>query len=322
MRLALATLALLAPVAPVIAQEKLAGTIAIDGSLTNYLTSEAAATCFKRLHPQVNFTVGVSGTGIGFAKLASGEVDIAAASRPICPMERDRCRQNGLELVELKVACEAIAVVIHHDNHWAKQLSLDHLRRIWHPDTAVRKWRDVEPAWPDQPITLVGTGCRGHCPTFDFFSLVIHGQEGQNIRADLFSQVDEVTLQGVRNEKYAMGFLSAAFCESHKSQVKAVAISTGEGAASWRPQAPLETATRPPVGVLPCRQTVLNGTYRPLSRPLYIYVSKKSLQRPEVAAFVRLQVERQDLVRDVRYIDLPRDQVDQELKKLAEALKR
>jgi phosphate transport system substrate-binding protein len=265
---------------------QLTGEIKVDGSSTVYLITEAMATQFKQQHPYVNISVGISGTGGGFKKFAAGETDISDASRRIKDAERDACKKNGIDFLEFQVAWDGLTVIIHPENYWARAMTVEQLRKIWHPNTAAKNWSDVDPTWPDQDISLFGAG--PDSGTFDYFTEVINGKERLSRRDYQASENDNVTAQGVAGNRYALGYFGLAYYEENKDKVAAIAVAAKAGAPF----------------VAPSRETVLNQTYKPLSRPLFIYVKKASLRRPEVEKFVRFYLRRNDLVVLSGYIDL------------------
>lgn len=290
-----------------LAQEKLRGEIKADGSSTVYLITEGMATNFKKLHPGVNITVGISGTGGGFKKFASGETDISDASRAIKPAEIEACKKNGVDYLELQVAWDGLAVVIHKENDWAAKMTVEQLKKIWHPDTPTfknaKKWSDVDSSWPDQPIKLYGPGADSG--TFDYFTEVINGKEKVTRTDYEASEDDNVLVTGVERNKYALGYFGMAYYEAHKDKLRAVAVK-GPKSEDY---------------VLPSAETVLGKKYVPLSRPLFIYVKKDSLKRSEVQEFTRFFQRRNDIVSQVKYVPLSAFQQAKEKKKLEDSLK-
>lgn len=266
------------------------GEVKIDGSSTVYLITEAAAANFQKHHPAVKITVGISGTGGGFKKFAAGEIDICDASRPIRPAEKEACQKNGVEYLELQVAWDGLSVIIHPDNDWARKMTVEQLRKIWHPDTAAKKWSDVDPAWPDQEIKLFGAG--PDSGTFDYFTDAINGKEKLCRKDYEASEDDNVTVKGVAGNKYALGFLGFAYYQENQDKLTAVAVAA-KGTRNF---------------VAPETETILKQRYQPLSRKLFIYVKKSSLQRPEVREFIRFYLRRDDLVSTAKYIEMTRRQ--------------
>ncbi len=283
--------------------QKLAGSIKADGSSTVFLITEGMAANFSKLHPDVKISVAFSGTGGGFKKFAAGETDISDASRAIKPAEADKCKAHGISFTELQVAWDGLAVVIHPVNNWARKLTVEQLKKIWHPDTAPKKWSDVDPSWPKEDIKLYGAG--SDSGTFDYFTEVINGKE-KVIRADYTpTEDDNITVNGVIRNKYAMGFFGVAYYEQNKGKLEVVAV--------------MNPKTKE--YVLPSQEAVLKNKYAPLSRPLYIYVKNSSLKRPEVREFVNYYMRNPEIVRTSGYVPLSAVQSLKERKKLDEALK-
>ncbi len=270
------------------ADSGLTGSIKIDGSSTVLPISEAMAASYMRLNPGVNITVGSSGTGGGFKKFSSGETDISDASRPIKPAEVKACHDNGIFFIELQVAWDGVSVIINNDNPKPRKMTVAQLKKIWHPNENgfknATKWSDVQEDWPDEPIKLYGPG--PDSGTFDYFTDEINGEEGLCRRDYGRSENDNSIIQGVLNNTYAMGFLGFAYYRAHVNKLTAVAI-----------QPKGETKF-----VAPSDETILDKTYKPLSRPLFIYVKKSSLKRAEVRSFVRFYLRRTDIVEKVGYV--------------------
>jgi len=283
-------------------QEKnLKGEIKIDGSSTVYLITEAVATNFKKLHPGISITVGISGTGGGFKKFYNGETDISDASRAIKSQEVEMCKKNGIVFLELQVAWDGLAVVVNKENTWATKMTAEQLKKIWHPDTAAKKWSDVDPSWPDQPIKLFGPGTDSG--TFDYFTETINGKERLSRSDYTPSEDDLVLVKGVEQNKYALGYFGVAYYETHKDKLNVVAVKAKDGDAY----------------VAPSKDTVLKRKY-PLSRPLFIYVKTSSLKRPEVRAFADYYLRRPELAENVGYVRMNALQQAKEYKKLAAAI--
>jgi len=286
----------------VAAQEKLTGSIKVDGSSTVYLITEAMATQFNKLHPDVKISVAFSGTGGGFKKFAAGETDISDASRQIKPDEAKKCQANNIEFTELQVAWDGLAIVIHPENTWARKLTVAQLKKIWHPDSAAKKWSDVEDGWPAEEIKLFGAG--SDSGTFDYFTEVINGKE-KVIRPDYTpTEDDNVTVNGVARNKYAMGFFGVAYYEVNKGKLEVVAV--------------MNPKTKE--YELPTPENVLNKKYAPLGRPLFIYVKSSSLKRPEVREFVNYYMRSPDTVREAKYVPLNSLQLTRERTKLSKVL--
>ncbi|MEN9438673.1 MAG: PstS family phosphate ABC transporter substrate-binding protein [Leptotrichiaceae bacterium] len=243
--------------------KELKGEIIIDGSSTVAPISSAVAEEFFRENRNVNIAIGISGTGGGFKKFAVGEIDIANASRKIKEKEAKEAKKNGVEYIELQVALDGIAVVVNKENTWAQELTEEDLKKIWENGSKIMNWKEINPSWPSEVIKLYGPD--QDSGTFDYFVEEILGKDGQ-IRIDYSPSSDDNQLvQGVEGDKGSLGFFGYAYYIEQKDKLNAVAVN----------------------GVRPTDETVKTGKYKPLSRPLYIYVNKKSLkEKPEVRAFV------------------------------------
>lgn len=263
--------AALLSVAPTSAQ-RLTGRIKVDGSSTVGPAVTAAAEMFRETQPKVQITVGISGTGGGFKKFLESEpalrTDISDASRPISAEEAARAKSLGIEFLELPLAYDGLSVVVHKDNAFCDHLTVEELKRIWAPDSTIRNWKDVRAGFPDLPLKLYGPGTDSG--TFDYFTEVIVGK-AKSSRSDYSaSEDDNVLVQGVAGDRGALGYFGYGYYEENRNRLKLVAIDGGDG--------------KP---VLPSPETVRDGSYHPLGRPLFIYVNKSAAARPEVAAFVR-----------------------------------
>lgn len=264
-----------------------ASEIAIDGSSTVFPISEAVAEEFMAANAGVNVTVGVSGTGGGFSRFCAGETAISNASRPIKDEEIAACEAAGIEYIELPIAYDALTIVVNAENDWAESLTIEELKTLWQPEAegTITNWSQVRSGFPDQPINLYGPGTDSG--TFDYFTEAIVGESGDS-RADYTaSEDDNVLVQGVVNDTNALGYFGFAYYEANTDTLKAVAIDGGDGP------------------VAPTRENVENGTYQPLSRPLFIYVNAEAAQRPEIQQFVQFYLENPDLVAEVGYVPLP-----------------
>src|SRR4030043_2456835 len=267
-------------------QEKI---IKIDGSSTVYPITEAVAEEFQNLkRGAVKVTVGISGTGGGFKKFSRGETDISDASRPITKKEMDACKQAGITYVELPVAYDGLAVMVNPKNNWVKSMTVADLKKIWEPaaEGKITKWNHVNPAWPDVPLKLYGPGVDSG--TFDYFTEAIVGKSRSSRGDFTASEDDNVLVQGIASDRGGLGFFGYAYYAENPDKLKLVAIDGGRGP------------------VLPSEKTVMDGTYNPLSRPIFIYVNKKSAERPEVKEFVEFYLRNASkLVKEVKYIPLP-----------------
>jgi phosphate transport system substrate-binding protein len=253
--------------------------------------SEAMAEDFQRAKKgKVKVTVGISGTGGGFKKFCRGETDISNASRPILKKEMDDCRKSGVQYIELPVAYDALTVVVHPDNTWAETMTVADLKKMWEPAAQgkVKTWKQVNPAWPDRPLSLYGAGADSG--TFDYFTEAVTGK-AKSSRGDFTaSEDDNVLVQGVSRDVNAIGYFGFAYYSENQDKLKAVKIIDKAGGK----------------GVAPSTDTVVNGSYQPLSRPIFIYVNAKAAERPEIREFLDFYMKNADaLVREVKYVPLP-----------------
>ena len=268
----------------------LSGSIKIDGSSTVYPITEAVAEEYRNKAPKVRVTIGVSGTGGGFKKFSRGETDISDASRPIKDSEAEACANNNIEYIQLEVAYDGLAVVANPENQWTDALTVEELKKIWEPAAQdnIMNWKDIRPGFPDQKLTLMGPGTASG--TFDYFTEAIVGKSGSSRGDFMPSEDDHVLVQGVAGEKGALGFFGLAYYLENQEKLKLIGVDNGSAV------------------VQPNMETVKNGTYSPLSRPIFIYVSSEAVKRPEVVDFVNFYLENaDDLVPDVGYIPLPEE---------------
>ncbi|MBR7801001.1 PstS family phosphate ABC transporter substrate-binding protein [Undibacterium sp. FT137W] len=266
-----------------------AATIKIDGSSTVFPITEAMSESFREKNPQVKFTIGIAGTGGGFKKFCKGETDISDASRPILKKEMVECAKNGIYYLELPVAFDAVTVVIHPKNKFLSKITVDELKKIWEPAAQgqIVTWNQVNPAWPKTPIKLYGPGVESG--TFDYFTEAINGKAKLSRTDFTTSEDDNVIVQAVSRDVNAMGYLGYAYYSENSKQLKAAAI----------------VAKNAKLAVLPSVKSVLDASYQPLARPLFIYVNVKADQRPEVAAFVDYYLNHAETVaKQVKYIPL------------------
>jgi phosphate transport system substrate-binding protein len=263
--------------------------VKVDGSSTVFPITEAVAEDFqKAMKGAVKVTVGISGTGGGFKKFCRGEIDIADASRPILEKEMADCKAAGVQYVEMPVAFDALTVVVNPKNNWSNVITVAELKKMWEPaaQAKVTRWNQVNPAWPDEPIKLYGAGADSG--TFDYFTEAIVGK-AKSSRGDFTaSEDDNVLVQGVASDKNGLGFFGFAYYVENQKKLKAVAVDAGKGP------------------VIPSEKTVEDGTYQPLSRPIFIYVNIKSAEKPEVREFVEFYMKNAvALVKEVKFFSLP-----------------
>ena len=261
------------------------GRVKVDGSSTVFPITEAVAEEFLKVHPGVQVTVGISGTGGGFKKFCSGEIDINDASRPIKPTEQEAAKTNSVQFIELPVAFDGISVVAHPDNEFLDYLTVEELRKIWQPGSMVNKWSDIRSEWPDRNIALYGPGTDSG--TFDYFTEAVNGKS-QVCRPDFTaSEDDNVLVQGIAGDPDALGFFGFAYYAENSSRLKLIPIDGGDGP------------------VYPSNETINQNTYKPLSRPIFIYVNDQA-RREAVVTFVEFYLrEAPNLVQEVGYVALP-----------------
>ncbi|MDX1948860.1 MAG: PstS family phosphate ABC transporter substrate-binding protein [Pirellulaceae bacterium] len=271
----------------------LTGTITIDGSSTVFPVTEAVAEEFQNATKQnVKVTVGISGTGGGFKKFTRGETDISGASRPILKAEMEAAKEKPIEYVELPVCFDALTIAVHPSCDWIENdtITVAELKKIWEPDAEgkITHWNQINEKWPNEKIELFGAGTDSG--TFDYFTEAINGKAKAS-RGDYAQSEDDNTLvQGIEGNKYALGYVPFAYYEPNKSRLKALKVDSGNG------------------GVAPSEENVISGAYQPLSRPLFIYVSKAAAARPEVKKFVEFYIDNvPTLAKEVKYVPLPPD---------------
>jgi phosphate transport system substrate-binding protein len=253
-------------------QASLSGSIAVDGSSTVGPLTSAAAELFNADQPGVKVTVGISGTGGGFEKFCNGETDISDASRPIEDDEKTTCQGKNIQYSDFMVANDALTVVVNKDNTWASCLTVAELKKIWQPGSKVDNWSQVRSGFPDEPLSLAGPGTDSG--TFDYFTDVINGEEGASRTDYSPSEDDNVTVANVKGAKGGMGYFGFSYYEENQDSLKALRIDEGKGEGC----------------VAPSVQAAQDGSYTPLSRPLFIYPKATSLKKPEVLAFVEYYV--------------------------------
>lgn len=281
-----------------------AGTIQIDGSSTVYPITEAVAEEFRVSKPEIKVTVGLSGTGGGFKKFSRGEIDINNASRAIKKEEADLCASNGIEFTEIKVAFDGLAVVANPQNDWLASITVEELKRIWSPEAQgkIMKWNQIRPEWPDKEIHLFGPGVESG--TYDYFTEAIVGKSHSSRGDFTASEDDNVLVQGVSTDKYALGFFGLAYFQENQDKLKLIGVDDNKD----------ENGPGP---IFPTLETVKNGTYAPLSRPLFIYVTNKALQRNEVRKFVNFYLDAgPTLISEIGYIPLTNEEYESELLKV------
>jgi len=276
----------------------LSGDIKIDGSSTVYPITEAIAEEYRSEQTEVRVTVGVSGTGGGFKKFYRGETDINDASRPIKSKEIKICEENGISYVGLSVAYDGLAVLKNPANDWLTSITVEELNKLWVPQAqdSIMYWNQIREGWPNEEIHLFGPGVASG--TYDYFAEVICGKKVGTRGDYTASEDDNVLVQGIATDKYALGFFGLAYYEENKDKLDLVAVDNGNGA------------------VFPSMETVSSGEYAPLSRPIFIYVSNKAAEKPEVVDFVNFYLNSAgDIAKEVGYVALPAEEYQVEIDK-------
>ena len=276
----------------------LSGDVKIDGSSTVYPITEAVAEEFRAVQPNVKVTVGVSGTGGGFKKFSRGETSISNASRPIKDSEATACNENNISYVGLSVAYDGLAVLINPENTWVDYFTVEELQKIWNPEAQgkIMYWNQIREEWPNEELRLFGPGTASG--TYDYFAEAICGKKVGTRGDYTASEDDHVLVQGIAGDKNGLGFFGLAYYEENKDKLKLVGVDNGNGAVS------------------PSIETVSNGTYAPLSRPIFIYANNTAKDREEVKEFVEFYLNNAgDLVEDVGYIPLQPNEYEIEKEK-------
>ena len=267
------------------------GTITVDGSSTVGPYVTIASEDFTTAGAKTQVTVGISGTGGGFERFCKGETDISNASRPIKDEEKAICDKAGIGFTELQVANDGIAVVVNNDNTWATCLTTAQLKKIWEPKSTVKSWKDIDASFPDEQIKLFGPGTDSG--TFDFFTKVINGEEDASRTDYQPSENDNVIVEGVAGEKGGLGYFGLSYFEQNRSKIKDVQVDGGKGC------------------VTPSSETVQDGSYTPLSRPLFVYVKKDAYARQEVKDFLAYMVDNQaTIAKEALFVPLTQAQLD------------
>lgn len=267
---------------------ELSGTIKVDGSSTVFPVTEAVAEEFREVQPKVKVTIGVSGTGGGFKKFSRGETNISNASRPIKDKEKKACEENNIKYLELEVAYDGLAVLVNPANNWVDSFTIEELKKIWEPAAQgkIMKWNQIRPEWPNEEIHLFGPGVASG--TYDYFTEAIVGKSGSSRGDFTASEDDHVLVQGIAGDKFSLGFFGLAYYAENKDKLTLIGVHNGTEV------------------VKPSLETVKNGSYTPLSRPLFIYVNSTSVASPEVVEFVNFYIDNAgELSKDVGYIPLP-----------------
>lgn len=280
--------------------------VKVDGSSTVFPITEAVAEDFQTsMKGKVQVTVGISGTGGGFKKFCRNEIDVSNASRVITARETEECRRAGVEWIELPVAMDALTVVVNSKNTWATKMTVAELKKLWEPAAQgkIKTWRQINSAWPDQPVVLFGPG--SDSGTFDYFTEVIVGKAKSSRGDYTASEDDNVLVRGVQSAAGTLGYFGYAYYYENKDRLRAVPIVNPKGRE-----------------VLPSVESVMDGSYAPLSRQIYIYVNTRSLQREEVRNFVKFYMDHAAaLVTEVKYVPLGTKQYQENWEKVRRLIK-
>jgi phosphate transport system substrate-binding protein len=277
------------------------GTITIDGSSTVGPFATKASEDFRADNPDVQITVGVSGTGGGFERFCAGETEVSDASRTIDDDEAALCEENGVEYIELRVATDALTNIVNSQNDWATCLTVDQLSAIWKPGSTVTNWNQVDPSYPDTTLKLYGPGTDSG--TFDYFTDVINGEEGASRTDFSASEDDNVIVQGVSGDQGGLGYLGFSYFEENQDKLNALEVNGGQGCV--------------PPGV----ESAQADTYTPLSRPLFMYVKTSALtDNASLADFLRFTLENeQSIAQESRVVPMNQEQIDEQVQKLEDA---
>ena len=272
--------------------------IQVDGSSTVFPITEAMAEEFQKSNKGIKVVVGISGTGGGFKKFCRGETDISDASRPITDKEREDCKKAGVEFIELPVALDALAVMVNAKNNWVTEMTVAELKKMWEPaaQAKVMNWKEIRAGFPDRPLKLFGPGTDSG--TFDYFTAAINGKERASRGDYTGSEDDNVLVQGIAGDVNAIGYFGLAYYLHNKDKLKAIGIK----------------ATPEAQAVLPSIEAARNGTYQPLSRPIFIYANKKKVEgNPNIAKFIEFYLDKKNAVKlipEVGYVPLPENAYD------------
>lgn len=278
----------------------LSGEIKVDGSSTVYPITEAVAEEFRVEQPEVRVTVGISGTGGGFKKFGRGEIDINDASRPIKEQEANTCKENNIGFTEIKIAYDGLAVIVNKENTWLQSITINELKKMWEPSAQgkITRWNQIRSEWPADEFRLYGPGVASG--TYDYFTEVVVGESGSSRGDYTASEDDNVLVQGIKGDKNAIGFFGYAYFAENSESLKLVAVDNGKGPVSPNPE------------------NIRNGSYAPLSRPIYIYVNDGAAKREHVAAFINFYLKNVSvIVPDVGYVPLPEEDYTAAIEKFA-----
>ncbi|MHB8261498.1 MAG: PstS family phosphate ABC transporter substrate-binding protein [Bacteroidia bacterium] len=284
-------------------EQKLTGAVNVDGSSTVYPITEAVAEEFKTVQPDIKVTAGTSGTGGGFKKFGRGETDINDASRPIKNAEDSLAKSNNVSYIDLMIAYDGLAVVVNPKNDWCKDITVAELKKMWEPTAQgkIKKWNQIRASWPNEEIHLFGAGVESG--TYDYFTEAIVGKSHSSRGDYTASEDDNVLVQGISSDKFALGFFGLAYFEENKDKLNLVGVDDEKD----------ENGKGP---ITPSIESVKNKSYSPLARPLFIYVNSTAGKRKEVQEFVKFYLENMgSLTKQVGYIPLSDDETAKEKSK-------
>ncbi|MEV6325630.1 PstS family phosphate ABC transporter substrate-binding protein [Nocardia sp. NPDC051787] len=279
----------------------LSGPVVIDGSSTVQPLSLAAAKLFMAEHPEVQVSIAASGTGGGFKKFCAGEIDISDTSRPMSGAESKQCGEHGVIFSALQVANDALTVVVNKDITWAKCLTVEQLKKTWEPGSTVKNWNEIDPSFPNEPLSLYGAGSESG--TFDYFTQVINGTEGASRPDNRPSEDDNITVAGVASAKGALGYFGFSYFEENTDKLRAVEINSGKGC------------------IAPSVPTAQDGSYKPLARPLFIHLTDTALKKPQVEKFAEFYIKNNaKIVDSAGFIPMTSPQISQARAELADIM--
>lgn len=285
-----------------------ATTINVEGSSTVFLISQAVANEFEKVSKH-KVSVGRSGTGGGYKKFALRQCDVWNASRPIADKEKAELKEKGIEWLELEVAIDGLSIAVHPKNDWCTELTVGQLRKMWSPDSTVTNWSDLDPKWPNKKIAYFGADTDSG--TFEYFTEVIVGKKGSSRTEYTAASDDNVLIQGVANDENALAYIPFGYCVENKEAVKVIKVSPSIEAENAAP------------AVQPTIESILSGEYKPLARPLYVYVNTEMLKRPEIAEFLKFHISAasQPLVAKRGFVQMPEEIRLKMVERLEAALK-
>ena len=277
----------------------LKGTVEVDGSSTLAPLSEAVAEEFKKTYSKANILVGISGTGGGFKRFVIGEIDISDASRAIKDSEISQAKENGIDYVELRVGMDGLSVMVNPNNNFVNCLTLTELNLVWKPGSAVNNWNQLRSIFPNKKMRLYGPGTDSG--TFGFFTEIINGEEGASRDDYTASEDDNVLVQGIAGDNYALGYFGYAYYLSNKDKLKVLGIDKEDGNGC----------------IIPDSSTIESELY-PITRPLYIYVNKFSYNtKPVVKEFVKFYMEQAaKLITEIGYVPVKDEEYKSNLDKV------